>query len=81
LVQVAEQQKKHMGGRCPTIAVNVPTRWASNFLVLESQLKSRTALQVAASAAAWGELPAGSKASTVRELLMIADYWRHVLMS
>jgi hypothetical protein len=77
LVQVAEQQKEQMGGRRPTIAVNVPTLWASNFLVLDSQLKSRTPLQVAASAAAWSELPAGSKVSTVRELLMSAAYWKH----
>jgi hypothetical protein len=76
-LQVAEQQLLHMNGRRPTIAVNVPTWWASNFFVLESQLQSRTALQVAAAAETWAELPAGSKAGHVRKLLMSADYWKH----
>jgi hypothetical protein len=76
-LQVAEQQLQHMNGRRPTMAVNVPTRWASNFFVLDSQLQSRIALQVAAAAETWAQLPACSKAGEVRELLMSADYWKH----
>jgi hypothetical protein len=76
-LQVAEKQLQHMNGRRPAMAVNVPTRWASNFFVLDSQLQSRTALQVAAAAETWAQMPACSKAGEVRELLMSADFWKH----
>jgi hypothetical protein len=65
-----------MHGKRPTIHVNVPTRWATNFFVIDSQLDSRQALQMAAASEEWEALPAGSKASEVRDLLLNADYWR-----
>jgi hypothetical protein len=59
-----------MGGRRPTIHVNVPTRWATNYLVLHSILQSRTALQLTVASESWGRLPSGSQASNIRGYLM-----------
>jgi hypothetical protein len=79
-----------MHGARPTIEINVPTHWATNFFVVDSQLKSRQALQMAAASEGWAALPAamarrvksarqpaGGKAREVRSVLMSADYWTH----
>jgi hypothetical protein len=62
-----------MHGARPTIEINVPTRWA-NFFVVDSQLKSRQALQMAGAIEGWVALPAGGNAREVRSVLMSADY-------
>jgi hypothetical protein len=59
-----------MHGRRPTFHVNVPTRWATTYLVLNSILHSRTALQLAAASDKWGQLYSGSQARNVRNLLL-----------
>jgi hypothetical protein len=66
-----------MHGARPTIEINVPTRWATKFFVVDSQLKSRQALQMAAASEGCSALPAGGKAREVRSVLMSADYWTH----
>jgi hypothetical protein len=66
-----------MHGARPAIEINVPTRWATNFFVVDSQLKSLQALQMAAASEGWAALPAGGKAREVRSVLMSADYWTH----
>lgn len=69
-----------MNGRRPTICVNVPTRWATNFFVLDSILNSCTALQLAVSSEEWGHLSAGSQSGDVRKHLMDAKFWKEVAM-
>jgi hypothetical protein len=75
---VAEKQKEVMDGRRPTINVNVPTRWATNYLVLSSILHSRTALMLAAASEAWGQLSSGSQTQKVQGLLLDGEFWRDV---
>jgi hypothetical protein len=77
---VAKKQVEIMGGRRPTIHVNVPTRWATNYLVLHSILQSRTALQLTVASESWGQLPSGSQASTIGGYLMDARFWRSAEM-
>jgi hypothetical protein len=75
---VAEKQKKMMHGRRPTIHINMPTHWATNNLVLNSILHSRTALQLAAASDAWAQLSSGSQAKKVRNLLLDGEFWQNV---
>jgi hypothetical protein len=75
---VAEKQKEVMNSRRPTINVNVPTRWATNYLVLSSILHSRTALQLAVASEAWGQLSSCSQAGKVRGLLLDGEFWQNV---
>jgi hypothetical protein len=66
-VQVGRHQEELMHGAHPTIEINV----------VDSQLKSRQALQMAAASEGWAALPAGGKAREVRSVLVSADYWTH----
>jgi hypothetical protein len=79
-MQVGEKQSEAMKGRRPTIHVNMPTRWATNYLVLQSILHSRVALQLAVAADGWGQLPSSSQYGTVRELMLDAEFWSSVKM-
>jgi hypothetical protein len=58
----------------------MPTRWATNYLVLQSILHSRVALQLAVAADGWGQLPSSSQYGTVRELMLDAEFWSSVKM-
>jgi hypothetical protein len=75
---VAEKLAEAIGGCRPMMHINVLTRWAANFLVLDSIQKSRIALQFAAAADCSDSLPTGSKAATVCQYLLSPRFWKHV---
>jgi hypothetical protein len=72
---VNECQQELYGARS-AIPVNVPTRWATNLIVLDGILRSRKALQMAADSEAWIDLPATSKADEVHLIIMSIDFWK-----
>jgi hypothetical protein len=59
-----------MHSRRPTIHVNIPTRWATNYVVYKSILHSHTALKLAAASEEWGKLSSNSQFGKMAELLL-----------
>jgi hypothetical protein len=57
-----------------SIAVNVPTRWATNYLVLKSVLGSRKAITAAASDPRWVDIKA-EKGFPVQAWVTRAEFW------
>jgi hypothetical protein len=62
------------------IEVNVPTRWATGYLVLASLLKSQQALAMAINSPEWEKLSDANKKNDVRKIFNDKVFWSNASM-
>jgi hypothetical protein len=62
------------------IVVNVPTCWATNYLVLASLLKSQQALAMAINSPEWEKLSDANKKNDVKKILNDRAFWSNTSM-